>query len=127
MHYTFTLCLLRHVAVKRMGQIIYSKLYLLIEITNTSLESTRQYHLACIEIAKEHNIPVVDTWKLFGGHDSDLFVDGVHFSAKGNDLIFKAVRDAVVAHYPKTLDPEQMETFLPWWDTPNLDAVLENM
>ena len=59
----------------------------------------KSYRDACMKVADGHLITCVDIWERFvnadGDWESDLFVDGVHFSGKGNEIVGKAVQEVV--------------------------------
>jgi lysophospholipase L1-like esterase len=55
--------------------------------TDRSLASTQSYHNAALEVAAEINAHVLDSWSFLTA-EQDYFVDGVHFSSKGNDALF---------------------------------------
>lgn len=45
----------------------------------------------------------------------ELLRDGLHFSSAGNMLCFQLVFAKIKEVYPE-LDPDKMETKVPWWD-----------
>jgi hypothetical protein len=67
----------------------------------------------------------IDTWKHLGP-EADYFVDGVHFSSKGNDALFEAIKCSIFANWPE-LKPEPLEPFYPWWSDPEIDNILNQL
>ncbi|KAI8898239.1 SGNH hydrolase-type esterase domain-containing protein [Globomyces pollinis-pini] len=61
-----------------------------------TLENTKRYRDACLQIAMELHIPVLDTWQLLMGPHGNynqsiadqVYIDGVHFTPKGNEIMF---------------------------------------
>ncbi|KAK8955320.1 GDSL esterase/lipase [Platanthera guangdongensis] len=61
------------------------------ERTNTC---TGAYARACIAVATEYNIPVIDIWskmQQFSGWEKSFLCDGLHFTASGNGILFEEV------------------------------------
>ena len=60
-------------------------------------EHTRQYADAMIEIANELNITVFNVFELTSKeeHFDKAFIDGLHFSAYGGNLISQLIKDEV--------------------------------
>ncbi|KAJ2998810.1 isoamyl acetate-hydrolyzing esterase [Globomyces sp. JEL0801] len=64
-----------------------------------TLANVKLYRDACLRVASEYNIPVLDTWTLImkpNGIYSQLiadevYYDGVHFTTKGNDIIYSGI------------------------------------
>lgn len=79
-----------------------------------SSASTKLYHDACENVCRRSGYIYVSTWDAFN-QCQDAFIDGVHFSRNGNTLMFNLVMDAILKNWPQ-LDPEKMQSFLPWWD-----------
>ncbi|KAF8920448.1 hypothetical protein BGZ58_004388 [Dissophora ornata] len=99
---------------------------------------TRQYSETCLKIGQEYEaknsvqssphhcqVNVIDTWgvmskRIESGQQSlrDYLSDGVHLTAKGNNLIFEQIMNVVRHRYPEW-DPETMLMHGPWWA--NLD------
>ncbi|KAJ2994350.1 isoamyl acetate-hydrolyzing esterase [Globomyces sp. JEL0801] len=60
-----------------------------------TLANTKLYRDACLQIAIDFNIPVLDTWPLIMKPDGiynqtiadQVYIDGVHFTPIGNDII----------------------------------------
>ncbi len=53
-------------------------------------EINRKYYDACVELAKNRGIDVVEHWDDL--LDKDNFNDGLHFSKKGSEVLFKWVQ-----------------------------------
>lgn len=88
-----------------------------------SLESTHKYNQACLEVCAELNVTVADTWQQFSISSSE-FVDGLHFAASGNTLVF----NAVVAGLGKMgISAESLETLLPWHDNPDILKLFDQL
>jgi hypothetical protein len=55
------------------------------------------YAAAAREVSKQHNIPLLDVNSIFSQQGPQqlkhLLNDGVHFSAQGNQLVFKSLRE----------------------------------
>ncbi|KAI8926900.1 SGNH hydrolase-type esterase domain-containing protein [Entophlyctis helioformis] len=101
----------------------------------------RQYRDASIRVATALGVPYIDTWTVFLGSDladriaataelsaADdakivaLFEDGLHFSAQGNALLYKAVKQLVKREWPH-LDADSLPSVMPYWanvDTANI-------
>lgn len=59
-----------------------------------------RYAKICVEVARSENAPVLDLHTLFntfhGPEFSAQFVDGLHFSSKGNHVVFQHLMDKIV-------------------------------
>ncbi|RKP01948.1 hypothetical protein CXG81DRAFT_25368 [Caulochytrium protostelioides] len=86
-----------------------------------SIDTTRQYRDACIDVANATGSLVLDTWTLFFGpeavYDIDvcarLLSDGLHLSAEGNARVGQALLDLVLKTWPG-LNADVMTTAIPW-------------
>lgn len=89
------------------------------------VKQTALYSRACLEVAKELNIPAVDLWTAFTEDPrphQDLFCDGLHMTRNGNYIILSQILMAIKTAWPE-LDPEALTPILPYWrdvDTSNL-------
>ncbi|KAI0492019.1 hypothetical protein KFK09_026284 [Dendrobium nobile] len=57
-------------------------------------DSAGAYAKACIAVASESNIPVIDIWskmQQFSGWEKSFLRDGLHFTAPGNKILFEEV------------------------------------
>ncbi|KAJ3267829.1 isoamyl acetate-hydrolyzing esterase [Borealophlyctis nickersoniae] len=58
--------------------------------------TTRLYHLACLSVAKELDVPVIDTWELFQNTRlNKVLSDGVHLNEEGSVMVGRAVLEVV--------------------------------
>ncbi|KAJ3046408.1 hypothetical protein HK097_000885 [Rhizophlyctis rosea] len=100
------------------------------------ISRTRSYAQAAIEVGAETNTPVVDTWKAFFGGNGEWderadqaswFYDGLHPSTEGSQVLWKAVRKAIVENWPE-LDPNgDMKEVLPPWDQFGIDDLAKEL
>ncbi|TPX72178.1 hypothetical protein SpCBS45565_g00408 [Spizellomyces sp. 'palustris'] len=90
---------------------------------NLTLSNTLQYRNACIEVACEAKIPVLDTWEVYFGegaaYNEDkadaVLSDGVHLTNLGNRLLGHAVLAKIQKEW-SDLVPENLPTVLPLWN-----------
>ena len=68
---------------------------------NRNMENTRKYRDAVLEIAQSKNIPVVDTWEIFGKDWNECLIDGLHLNSKGNQLLFEGLAECIAKHFPE--------------------------
>ncbi|KAJ3204736.1 hypothetical protein HK099_001043 [Clydaea vesicula] len=63
--------------------------------------STINYRNACLDLSKDLNVPIVDTWDLFKGKDENLlYTDGLHLNKLGNDLVFEGLKSVIKQNWP---------------------------
>ncbi|KAI8825888.1 SGNH hydrolase-type esterase domain-containing protein [Fimicolochytrium jonesii] len=102
-------------------------------ISNHTVKETRRYRDACIEVARETQVPVLDTWAstCFGGKStnkgseevvydvdvaSEMLSDGIHLSAAGNSVLGREVLKKIKKEW-KELDWEKVNLKWPLYDT----------
>lgn len=77
---------------------------------------TKEYAAAAKMVALEElQIPFVDLFEGFvqcGAND--LWTDGLHLSAKGNEMMFRLILDKIRTIWPE-IDPEALNQELPLW------------
>ncbi|MQM18532.1 hypothetical protein Taro_051526 [Colocasia esculenta] len=76
-------------------------------------ESAGAYANACVAVAMEANVPVVDLWskmQLFLGWEKAFLRDGLHLTADGNRIVFEEVAEKLRQH---GLSPETLPADLP--------------
>ncbi|CAJ0856094.1 11826_t:CDS:2 [Entrophospora sp. SA101] len=100
-------------------------------------EIMKLYADACVDVANEANVPVVNIWQLIhdklgkkkvvsnsnnsGGDDGEIFTlkdflyDGLHFAGHGCDTLFDGLMKVIRENYPE-LDPDNIPLILPAWD-----------
>lgn len=69
-----------------------------------SNENAKQYGTRVLEIAKEMDCAVVDTFQLLGGdkgekHYEKYMTDGLHLNAEGNRIVYEGIMDAIKLNY----------------------------
>ncbi|RKP13921.1 SGNH hydrolase-type esterase domain-containing protein [Piptocephalis cylindrospora] len=92
-------------------------------------EQTALYSRACLEVACELSVPVVDLWNIFTQDPrppQDLFSDGLHMTRSGNRVILAAVVDMIKRTWPD-LDPLTLPPILSHWSSVNLDNLEDAM
>ncbi|CAM9121976.1 unnamed protein product [Discosporangium mesarthrocarpum] len=71
---------------------------------------TMAYAQACVEVAREALVPIVNSFALLGSGDEVLAAeylhDGVHFTSEGNVAVFEAVKSVVERDFPE-MSPEK--------------------
>ncbi|KND00759.1 uncharacterized protein SPPG_03872 [Spizellomyces punctatus DAOM BR117] len=90
---------------------------------NLSVSNTLQYRNACIEVAREAKVPLLDTWEVYFGEGATyneekadaVLSDGVHLANLGNRLLGHAVLAKILTEWPD-LAPETLPTVMPLWD-----------
>ncbi|KAH9919430.1 hypothetical protein B0H21DRAFT_768166 [Amylocystis lapponica] len=94
---------------------------------------TRAYAEAARDVAREEGVPVVDVWTAFweaAGRDEArlgaLLVDGLHLNAKGYEIVFGLLVDAIKAHFPE-LHYEALGTVFSPWDDIDPDDPLPSL
>lgn len=67
-----------------------------------NMELSELYAQAAIDVAQRVNRPYVHLWKLMQVTDNweSFFIDGLHFSSKGNDFVAKAILSQIQVSYP---------------------------
>jgi lysophospholipase L1-like esterase len=78
---------------------------------------TKRYAAACVEVATTMNLDCIDLWTLMMKNPSwaaDYFVDGLHFNAKGNQLLFESLMQLIERKYPHLKPANLMADFLSW-------------
>nr|CAG8444053.1 6572_t:CDS:2 [Entrophospora candida] len=104
-------------------------------------EIMKLYADACVDVANEVNVSVVNIWQLIhdklgkkkvvGGDDGDVFTlkdflyDGLHFAGYGCDTLFDGLMKVIRENYPE-LDPDNIPIFLPAWDEMDPNKSLED-
>lgn len=75
-------------------------------IPERTLEHTQQYSQACMEQAKDSNVPCLDLFSAMveAGGDNEGFgkflSDGLHFSKEGHNFVAEQVLQAIQTHFP---------------------------
>ncbi|KAJ8523666.1 hypothetical protein ON010_g17454 [Phytophthora cinnamomi] len=93
-------------------------------LVSRSNKVTGEYARACVEIASELGVPVLDLYSHFNGMSeserNDLLVDGLHFDETGNDEVYRQLRDKINSDFPelsRKLDRWQFPRFEDWVET----------
>ena len=77
---------------------------------------TKMYADAVTRIGQKKNIVVLDLWTMFFNNLNDVrhdcYMDGLHFSAVGNMLLFKSITALIMKNFP-VLDPSQLALDFP--------------
>ena len=87
---------------------------------NRTIELTREYATACEEVSKSKGTEFVDLHTIIcDNHEAkgtleDCFVDGLHFSAVGNNLVFESLMQ-VIAKSDRLKTPDEMPLDFPLW------------
>lgn len=86
-----------------------------------------KYAEACLQLGKDLNVPVVDTWGEFQKEASwqTLLNDGLHFSAAGQRKLGELVEQAIRANFPDFC-PEKLQSDLPLWSDINPEAPVDS-
>ncbi|KAJ3251738.1 hypothetical protein HK103_002083 [Boothiomyces macroporosus] len=72
-----------------------------------TLERTRRYKDAAMQVAHDLSIPCLDTWHALLGDGSNLdkiwdhYYDGVHFNTKGNKFFYDTLIDKIYITWPE--------------------------
>ncbi|KAK9828721.1 hypothetical protein WJX72_001713 [[Myrmecia] bisecta] len=91
---------------------------------------TGQYAEACKSLASELGLPVLDLWGLMQQErdwEAELFWDGLHFTSKGNAVVYKHLQALVDEQFPD-LRAEDMAYDFPHhskFDPANVDAAFQ--
>ncbi|CAB4473795.1 SGNH hydrolase [Rhizophagus irregularis] len=92
---------------------------------------TAKYAQACVDLANELNVPVLNLWKLMTDKVTltnvtlnDLLSDGIHFSSFGNETLFHELLDTIRKNWPE-LDPDNLKPLTPLWTELNYEINLE--
>ncbi|KAJ3380501.1 hypothetical protein HDU92_005944 [Lobulomyces angularis] len=71
-------------------------------VEERTFENTLKYKNACLEVAKDNNICVFDTWTAFNNVPlSEVLSDGLHFSKKGGELFFRSLKKVIAKEFPE--------------------------
>ncbi|KAI9105689.1 SGNH hydrolase-type esterase domain-containing protein [Phlyctochytrium arcticum] len=90
---------------------------------NRSVESAKIYRDACIEVADQLRVSLLDTWDLyFRGSEgryneqraAEVLHDGVHLNTIGNRLLGKAIMEKIRKEWPNLM-PEALPNIVPLW------------
>lgn len=88
-----------------------------------TLNNVARYAAACLSVARNMDVPVIDVFSEFVNHarqhnaDGDLehlFADGLHFSAEGNRLLYELVT-AKIREIAPDLAHDRIKCFSPHW------------
>ncbi len=84
--------------------------------SNRTLESSKKYAEACRQVSAAKGAAFVDTWSAIygGGHLSECFMDGLHLSSKGNDIVLEALAKTI-AESSELAGPEDVPMDAPIW------------
>lgn len=83
-------------------------------------ENTQLYAERAKEVAATCEVPCVDLFALTlresgdGGVGDGLFIDGIHFNAKGQGIVFEGLRRCLLTVPAGALDPEAMDPDWPF-------------
>ncbi|KAI9293843.1 SGNH hydrolase, partial [Neoconidiobolus thromboides FSU 785] len=64
----------------------------------------KKYVDCVMEVGLEYEIPTVDLWNKFDSKDTSLFTDGLHFSVKGNQILYEQWKACIENNYPELAD-----------------------
>lgn len=82
---------------------------------NRTNRNTRRYAQAMQRVAAAEAVPLVDLW---GGElearPGDFLEDGLHLGARGNDVLFRGIMDAIERHAPD-FAVERLPMLFPAW------------
>lgn len=78
---------------------------------------TGEYAKICVEVAETENAPVIDLHTLFntfhGAEFTAQFVDGLHFSQKGNRVVFEHLRKKIIEVFGEEAAKEFEKPLIP--------------
>ena len=84
-------------------------------------DRTREYAEAVKEVARETQLPALDTWTaLFEAGGSTMggcakfLTDGLHLSSAGYKIIYDLLIKAITEHYPEIHYDRLQNVFIPW-------------
>ncbi|OWZ16259.1 Isoamyl acetate-hydrolyzing esterase [Phytophthora megakarya] len=73
-------------------------------IVDRSNAAMGNYSRACVEVAKSLKVPVLDMYSYFNGLNetarNSMLVDGIHFSAAGNEEVYHQLRNKLNNDFP---------------------------
>lgn len=74
-----------------------------LESSERTNEVTRQYADACVEVGADLGVPVLNLWDIFmkdACYGDVLLNDGLHLTAKGNELVYTSLEGVIDASFP---------------------------
>eukprot|EP00889_Picochlorum_renovo_P000629 jgi/Picre1/27659/NNA_000623.t1 len=86
-----------------------------LESSERTNEVTRQYADVCVQVGADLSIPVLNLWDIFmkdASYGDVLLNDGLHLSAKGNELVYTSLQALIDASFPH-LKSDAMEFDVP--------------
>jgi len=99
---------------------------------NRDIALTQAYADRCVAVGNGLGVPVLNIHAGMGGSDQEgclpFLSDGLHLTAKGNDLLFVLLQKLILAQLPQ-LNPESIKMQAPYWadiDSKNPNRLLEN-
>ena len=84
-----------------------------------SLERNRKYADAAVAVAKKNGVEYIDLFNEFDltkAKPAELLIDGVHFTPRGNDVLFEAVTKVIETKFPRFAASKLPLSLLPWRD-----------
>ncbi|KAI0702340.1 SGNH hydrolase-type esterase domain-containing protein [Cytidiella melzeri] len=95
------------------------------ETSDRTVERTKTYADAAIEVGKKEGVPALNLFGLFwdaaGGEEKNLdkfLSDGLHLTAEGYKLVYDALMECISKEYPE-LRPDKVGTAYPDWKRVN--------
>ena len=93
--------------------------------SNRTLPGSRKYAEACQEVSQEHKTHFVNLWNTMSGCHrtssamggfslTECFSDGLHFSSKGNEVVFRSLME-VIEYSNDLKSPDEMQLDAPLW------------
>lgn len=77
--------------------------WITLESSERTNEVTRQYADACVEVGADLGVPVLNLWDIFMKdvcYGDVLLNDGLHLTAKGNELVYTSLEGVIDASFP---------------------------
>ncbi|KAG7398104.1 hypothetical protein PHYBOEH_011738 [Phytophthora boehmeriae] len=82
-----------------------------------------EYAQACVEVGRKLDVNVLDVYSIFNSMEeserAECLDDGLHFSTKGNALVFRELQTKIHDAFPeleKSLENWQLPNFHIWFD-----------
>lgn len=98
------------------------------------VQTTRSYRDACLDVGREMNVSVLDTWRLFLGEEIEhrvqtlerILSDGLHLDVIGNQILGNAVIDIIRSEWAE-IAPESLEMMVPGHADIDVDNLKESL